>query len=588
MKNHATFMWNVAEVLHGTYKQQEIGRIVLPFTLLARLDALLTAPDEGQRLTFHNRSGLDLQQILQHTDTAEQSLTDYVEGFSPMLRETFEGFGFQGTASSLAQEGLLLDALRHFTSPDLSPGAVDNAAMGAIFDELLELAAAADASTTEPETAPVPPATGLRNDPAGVAHLMASLLVDVDAEENLASPERARSVYDPAACNGESLAAAERLIAARAPGAQVNLLAREADPQAFAACRASLFLRGQPIGNTRLGGALPDPAPTDRGYDLGVSIPRPGSESSLQLLMHVASSLRRRGVSGGPAGRGAVVLDAASLTRGGAGSRDADTRLWLLDNDYLEALIELPSEASQPTNGRRYLWVINAHKPEWRRDRVQLIDASALLSEGSTPASSENGQLSEADIESIVALYSEGTTSEHSVFVKNKDFLYRSITVERPLQLGYSFAPERVERVLASKTVAKMHAGDRDGVARALAAGEAALGELLGAGVICTSRKAFTAMLNMVLAGEGIFPKPPQLKNITGDLAAHDPEGEMVLASGREQPDSDLRTTLHVPLKQDVHEYLEREVIPGAPGAWIDASKTKIGAEIGFSQHFAQ
>lgn len=586
MQNHATFMWDVAEVLHGTYQQQEIGRIVLPFTLLARLDALLTAPDEGQRLTFHNRSGLDLQQILQDTDTAEQSLTDYVEGFSPMLRETFEGFGFQDTASSLAQDDLLLDALRHFTSPDLSPGAVDNAAMGAIFDELLELAAAAAGSTTEPETEPVPPATGLRNAPAGVAQLMASLLVDV--EENLASPDRVRSVYDPAAGNGESLAAAERVIAARAPGAQVNLFARESDPEAFATCRASLFLRGQPIGNVRLGGALTDAVPTDRSYDLGVSIPRPGAESSLQLLMHVASSLRKRGVTGGPAGRGAVVLDAASLTHGGAGSHDAAARLWLLDNDYLEALIELPADASGPTSGPRYLWVINAHKPQWRRDRVQLIDAAALLSGGQSPAGSVHQQLSEAEIERIASLYSAGTTSEHSVFVNNKDFLYRSITVERPLQLGYSFAPERVERVLASKTVAKMHAGDREGMARALAAGEAALGELLGTGVICTSRKAFTAMLNMVLAGEGIFPKPPQLKNIIGDLAAHDPEGEMVLTSGREQPDSDLRSTRHVPLKQDVHEYLEREVSPEAPGAWIDAAKTKIGAEIAFGRHFAR
>ena len=624
MFNHASFIWNAADLLRGTYKQHQYGNIILPFTVLARLDGVLAPtkqaviasienldPDQepsagmlrnraGHYYSFYNRSRHDLQSLQGDVDNLEENLRDYVNAFSPNVRDIFDQYKFDETIIDLVNNDLLLEILQHFTKVDLRPESVTNEVMGHIFEELIRKFAEASNETA-----------GEHFTPREVIDLMVTILLHSDTD--LKTPGVIRSVYDPTAGTGGMLSAADNKIRAFNQDAQVNLLGQEINPESYAICKADMVVKGQPITNIALGNTLTSPAFEDQTFHYALSNPPfgvawkkdkpaverehkiagysgrfgPGlprvSDGSLLFLLHLISKLREPGLEGGAAGRGAIVLNGSPLFTGGAGSGESNIRKWVLDNDYLETIIGLPTDMFYNTGISTYIWILNKEKDPARKGKVQLIDATKMYEKMRKSIGSKRKMLSDDNIAAITKIYGTFTESEHSKIFNTTDFYYRTITVERPLKLNYAFTPQRIKKVLATNQVSKLEEQEQETLEKVLREAAKATN-----GVISTNRAQFTKDLKNFFAHAGFVLKPATFKVVLTELGEHDDQGEMVLKAGKPEADSRLRDTENVPWDQDIHDYLEREVIPFVPDAWIDESKTKEGVEIPFTRHFYQ
>jgi type I restriction enzyme M protein len=619
--NHATFIWNAADILRGTYKQHQYGDVILPFTVLARLDAVLAptkqavlaasegyGPDDdipqamlrakaGHQYSFWNRSQHNLKSLQGDPDNLEKNLRDYVRAFSPNVRDIFEKYKFEDTIIDLSSHDLLLQVLQHFAKANLHPDAVSNEQMGHIFEELIRKFAEASNETA-----------GEHFTPREVIELMVSLLVDSD--ESLMTPGIVREVYDPTAGTGGMLSVAADRIHAHNAKAQVNLLGQEINPASYAICKADMVVKGQPIENIVLGNTLTDPAFEGRTFHYGLSNPPfgvdwkqyrkqidtehtvagfagrfgPGlprvSDGSLLFLMHLVSKLRepKPGDENAVAGRGAIVLNGSPLFTGGAGSGESNIRKWILESDYLEAIVGLPTDMFYNTGIATYVWVLNKDKPAHRRGLVQLIDATGMYDKMRKSIGSKRRMLSPEHITEITRLFTAFEESKHSKIFRTTDFFYRTITVERPLRLNYALTEARVEKALASRAVARTADNVREALPLALRPATN--------GLVWTSRSDFREHVRSVLTAAEIALLPTTLNALVSELGQPDDEGELVTSSGKPVADVSRRDTENVPWDEDTHEYLEREVKPFVPDAWIDESKTKEGAEIPFTRHF--
>lgn len=624
MFNHASFIWNAADLLRGTYKQHQYGNIILPFTVLARLDGVLAPtkqaviasienldPDQepsagmlrnraGHYYSFYNRSRHDLQSLQGDVDNLEENLRDYVNAFSPNVRDIFDQYKFDETIIDLANNNLLLEILQHFTKVDLRPEAVTNEVMGHIFEELIRKFAEASNETA-----------GEHFTPREVIDLMVTILLHGDAD--LKTPGVIRSVYDPTAGTGGMLSAADNKIKAFNQDSQVNLLGQEINPESYAICKADMVVKGQPITNIALGNTLTSPAFEDQTFHYALSNPPFGvawkkdkpvverehkiagysgrfgsglprvSDGSLLFLQHLISKLREPGLEGGAAGRGAIVLNGSPLFTGGAGSGESNIRKWVLDNDYLETIIGLPTDMFYNTGISTYIWILNKEKDSARKGKVQLIDATEMYEKMRKSIGSKRKMLSDDNIADITKLYGDFVESEHSKIFDTTDFYYRTITVERPLKLNYAFTSQRIDKVMAARPVTRLEESEQEALQTALRGAGAATG-----GVVSTNRAQFTTDLKKALAGAGLVLKPAVLKAVITELGEHDDQGELVMKAGKPEADPSLRDTENVPWNQDIHDYLEKEVIPFVPDAWIDEAKTKEGVEIPFTRHFYQ
>ena len=366
--NHAQFIWSVADILRGAYKQHQYGDVILPFTVLARLDAVLAPtkdavlkavegfdPDHepplgllraraGHYYSFFNRSQHTLKTLRGDADNIEENLRDYTNGFSENIRDIFEQYKFEDTIIDLARHDLLLQVLQHFAKTDLHPDRVSNDQMGHIFEELIRRFAEASNETA-----------GEHFTPREVIELMVTLLLA--DEHDLTTPGVVRDVYDPTAGTGGMLSVADDKIKAINPHAAVNLLGQEINPSSYAICKADMVVKGQNIDNIVLGDTLTNPAFSNRTFHYGLSNPPfgvdwkqrrtevqeehivqgydgrfgPGlprvSDGSLLFLMHLISKLREpTGDTQNVAGRGAIVLNGSPLFTGGAGSGESNIR----------------------------------------------------------------------------------------------------------------------------------------------------------------------------------------------------------------------------------------------------------------------
>lgn len=622
--NHAQFIWSAADILRGTYKQHQYGDVILPFTVLSRLDSVL-APTKakvlevlgdgewdpeppaamlraraGHDFSFHNRSRHDLKSLQGDPDNLEENLRDYVNSFSQNVREIFEKYAFEDRIIELAQHDLLLQVLQHFAKVDLHPKVVSNEKMGHIFEELIRKFAEASNETA-----------GEHFTPRDVIDLMVTLLLA--HAPDLGKDHVAREIYDPTVGTGGMLTMADEKIRAENPTAEVSLYGQEINPASYAICKADMVVKGQPIDNIVLGNTLTQPAFRGRTFHFALSNPPfgvdwkqsrkvveeehavrgfdgrfgPGlprvSDGSTLFLLHLISKLRepQPGDPNASAGRGAIVLNGSPLFTGGAGSGESNIRKWVLEQDYLEAIVALPTDMFYNTGIATYVWLLNKDKPRERRGKVQLIDATGMFEKMRKSIGSKRRQLSAAHIAEVTRLFDAFEESKHSKIFRIEDFLYRTITVERPLRLNYGFGPDRVERVLALRQLAKADGSllekFREGLTEAGAA---------DAGALSTSRAEFSKRVSRIADAAGLKLTAAQLRAVLGALGEHDDEGELVVKAGRPEPAADLRDTENVPWDEDVEAYLEREVKPWVPDAWIDHSKTKEGAEIPFTRHF--
>lgn len=597
--------------------------------MLARLDAVLTptkqavleategylldtippamlAARAGHDYSFYNLSQHDLKTVANDPDTLEQNLRAYINSFSENVRDIFEKYKFEDTIADLAAHDLLYQVIQHFSRVNLHPDNVSNEQMGNIFEELIRRFAEASNETA-----------GEHFTPREVIELMVNLLLADD--EDLRTDSIARAVYDPTAGTGGMLSVAEEKIHQLNPTADVSLLGQELNPESYAICKADMVVKGQDVDNIALGNTLTDPAFENRTFHYGLSNPPFGvdwkaskavveaehknqgfagrfgaglprvSDGSLLFLQHLISKLNEpRVASNGVAqagGRGAIVLNGSPLFTGGAGSGESNIRKWVLDQDYLEAIIGLPTDMFYNTGIATYVWVLNKQKKAERRGKVQLIDATGMFEKMRKSVGSKRKRLSQEQIAEITRLYAafDGADDKRSKVFDREEFMYRTITVERPLRLTWGFTAERVERLLASKELGKLKLTEDD--RRAVESGLAGL-TTAKAGVLAAGQAEAKAELLQVFVDAGLQVKPVALTKLVDELAERDESADIVVKAQKPVADASLRDTENVPWGQDIHDYLEREVKPFVPDAWVDESKTKEGAEIPFTRHF--
>lgn len=611
----ASFIWSVADLLRGDYKQSDYGKVILPFTLLRRLDCVLADTKEavleeyrkrkdlkvpldhflvrrsGQ--VFYNTSELDMARLLADPNNIKANLESYIGAFSANARDIFERYDFSVQIERLENANLLYQVVQKFANVNLHPDAVDNAAMGLVFEELIRRFAELSNETA-----------GEHYTPREVIRLMVNLLFASD-DEALSQPGVVRSLYDPTAGTGGMLSVAEEYMRSLNPDARLVVFGQELNPESYAICKADMLIKGQEVANIVFGNTLSDDGHGDKTFDymlsnppfgvewkkvekavraehqrkgfvgrFGAGLPRV-SDGSLLFLMHLLSKMRPKEQGGSRIG---IVLNGSPLFTGGAGSGESNIRKWIIENDWLEAIVALPTDMFYNTGIATYVWLLTNHKAPQRKGKVQLINGLDFSQKMRKSLGSKRKELGERDIEKLVQLYGAFEENEVSKIFDNADFGYAAVTVERPLRLNFQTTPERLARLDEQTALRKMGEG--------LVTLKTALGEL-DAEHLYMSRKVFLKDVRKALQAKGLTLKSSELKALWQVLGEADEHAEICRdAKGNPEPDSALRDSENVPLKEEVGDYFAREVLPHVPDAWIDASKTKIGYEIPFNRHF--
>ncbi|MGP5565217.1 type I restriction-modification system subunit M [Vreelandella alkaliphila] len=619
----AAFIWSVADLLRGDFKQSQYGRIILPFTLLRRLESVLEPTKTGvleaaedhqnkpeavrEKLLlraanqpFFNASPLSLSS-LSDTQTSDD-LMSYVQSFSQSAREIFEHFEFESFVQQLSANDLLYKVVRQFAAIDLSPARVTNHGMGGIFEELIRKFAESSNETA-----------GEHFTPRDIVHLTTSLVLT--GQEAKLRPNGIVTVYDPTAGTGGFLSESDDYIQQVSQNVTVSLHGQELNPESYAICKGDMLVKGQEVEQIKLGNTLSDDQlagerfdymlsnppfgvewkkvqkqVTDehkqRGYDgrFGPGLPRV-SDGSLLFLMHLVAKMRNRQDGGSRIG---IILNGSPLFTGGAGSGESEIRRYLLQHDLVDAIIGLPTDMFYNTGIATYIWVLSNGKPAERKGKVQLINATDRASKMRKSLGSKRQYITDRDIDDIVRLYGAFEENDESKLFPIEAFGYRRITVERPLRLNFEASAERRAKLDDEKAIQRLNEGEQT----ALKAACEQLGEQR-----YTNRKAFTKVLNAALKAEGLKVGAPVQKAILNALSERDPDADICLDKhGNPEPDTSLRDNENVPYNESVFDYFEREVKPHVPDAWIDDNKRDeldgrigiVGFEIPFNRHFYQ
>jgi type I restriction enzyme M protein len=573
----SAFIWSVADLLRGDYKQSDYGKVILPFTVLRRLDCVLAATKasvlaehdkrSGEGLnpepfllraagqSFYNTSKMDMGRLIGDPDHIAQNLYAYIQAFSPEVRDIFERFDFVAQVDRLAKNGLLYQVTEKFARIDLHSGVVDNHQMGLAFEELIRRFAELSNETA-----------GEHFTPREVIKLMVSLLF-VEDDDLLSKPSVVRTIYDPTAGTGGMLSVAEDYLAGLNPTARLTMFGQELNDESYAICKADMLIKGQDVGNIVAGNTLSDDGHTGRKFDYMLSNPPfgvewkkvekvvrqeheqqgfngrfgPGlprvSDGSLLFLMHLLSKMRPASEGGCRFG---IVLNGSPLFTGGAGSGESEIRRYLLESDLVEAIVALPTDMFYNTGIATYVWIVSNRKPAHRKGKLQLIDASVFWKKMRKSLGSKRREMSEDDINTVTKLFGGFETA----------------------QLATVTGPDRkeVERVVVIE------------------------GEVPP--VTPEGGKVKLQPLSRILANVDFG-----YHTITVERPLLDDQGRPVVGQkgktkGKPTPDSALRDTENVPLAEDIDAYFRRDVLPHAPDAWIDRDKTKVGYEIPFNRHF--
>ena len=618
--NHAAFIWSVADLLRGSFKGHQYGDIILPFTVLRRLDcvlaptklAVLNAVDEakqqglpvkpgllkakaGHTLSFWNTSKFSLTTALGDPDQVEANLADYLHGFNANVQDIFEKYKVAQVFEDLQKAELLYLVAKRFSEVDLSPASVPNEEMGHIFEELIRRFAESSNETA-----------GEHFTPRDVVRLMVDLLLTPDAQ-TLTKPNIIRSIYDPTAGTGGMLSVGEDRVLELNPTAKLHLAGQELNPQSFAICKADMMMKGQPMEAIQFGNTLLDDQHSGKTFNYCLSNPPfgvdwkkeqkavqaehtqrgyagrfgPGlpavSDGAMLFLLHLISKMRDAS-DGESGGRAAIVLNGSPLFTGGAGSGPSNIRMWILERDLLEAIIALPTDMFYNTGIATYVWILSNDKAPERKGKVQLVDGSKISHKLKKSLGSKRNFLDDGDLVELVKAYGEFEVNDQSKVFSNEDFFYRTITVERPLRQLYRPSPEAFESARKPAVLKKFEGslGELDQLLALLAGSWADASEAL-----------FLGRLRCVAEQLNIELPAAVAKLLAKAFAVSDADGTLVTdAKGKPMADPSLRDSENVPWNDDVHEYFAREVTPFAPDAWIDESKTREGCEIPFTRHF--
>lgn len=533
----ASLIWNVADDLRGDYKQSDYGKVILPFTVLRRLDCVIEPTKQkvldslpkikGMNiqnsdpvlnkvagLNFHNRSKFDFEKLVADPDNIASNLRNYINGFSEDARSIMEYFDFDKQIGNLDSANLLYLIVKKFSEVDLHPNKVSNIEMGYAFEELIR-----KFSEISNETA------GEHFTPREVIKLMVNLLF-LNDRDILTKKGVTKTLYDPACGTGGMLSVSEEHLRDLNPDARLEVFGQELNPESYAICKSDMIIKGQNTANIKKGNTFTEDGLEFNTFDYMLSNPPFGvdwkkyskqikdehgdkghagrfgaglpriSDGSLLFLQHMISKMKKPDEGGS---RIAIVFNGSPLFTGGAGSGESEIRRWIIENDWLEAIIALPDQLFYNTGINTYIWIITNKKSNERKGKVQLINATSdeFFSKMKKSLGSKRHEVSKID--RITSLYGDFKESKFCKIFDNDDLGYWQVTVERPL---------------------------------------------LENGKVVTDKK------------------------------------------GNPKPDSSLRDTEIIPLTEDINEYIEREVKPHVSDSWVDESKTKKGYEINFTKYF--
>jgi type I restriction enzyme M protein len=582
IRNHAAFIWAVADLLRGDYKQSEYGKVILPLVVIRRLDCVLEPTKAavlkrkgelegkienleavlkavaGQQ--FFNTSKLDFKRLLEDPANVGDNLRAYIAGFSESARDVIAKFDFPIQITRLERANLLYLVLGKFVDIDLHPNVVSNLEMGYLYEELIRRF-----SELSNETA------GEHFTPREVIRLMVNLLF-IEDSNLLTKPGIVKTLYDPACGTGGMLSVAEDHLRKLNPQARLEVFGQELNDETYAICRSDMMLKGQDASRIYSGSSFDHDGLTDQHFDYMLANPPFGQEwkkfedavkkeaetrgfsgrfgaglprindGAFLFLQHMLSKMKSPDEGGT---RLAIVFNGSPLFTGGAGSGESEIRRWIIENDWLEAVVALSDQLFYNTGISTYFWVLTNRKSAQRRGRVQLLDAREMFMKMRKSLGNKRNEISTVQIEEITRLYGEFSECERVKIFPNEAFGYMRITVERPLRLR-----------------------SKDGTAKGVS--PAQLKELLK-----TAERDGTA--NPVTDLKGSPYPDPELRD----------QENVRLPKVPVAYEQDVTHRLaRLEYTTAVSDYMKAEVLPWVPDAWADSEKTKIGYEIPLTRHF--
>ena len=679
------FIWGIANRLRGPYRPPQYRRVMLPMTVLRRLDCVCapikemiqteykTLISKGQteetiykilankakkstKQPVYNTSGFDFKTLLGDPDSLARNLTTYIDGFAPKVREIFRHFNFEQEIERLDDNNRLFLIVQDFARADLHPDKIDNLQMGYLFEELVR-----KFNEQANEEA------GDHFTPRGVINLMAHLVYTDDDE--IFEPGISRKIYDPTCGTGGMLSVSEKYIKDHNDRANLQMYGQEYNPEAYAICCADLLIKNGDVDNIVFGDTLGDGKTGDghedekfhymlanppfgvewktqqlvvdkehkeRGFDgrFGAGTPRI-NDGALLFLLHMMAKMEEVRADGSEGSKIAIVFNGSPLFTGDAGSGESNIRRWIIENDFLDAIIALPDQMFYNTGIFTYIWLVSNKKKPERQGKIQLIDATqhykkmrkSLGNKRNELGDGENGDGHIGEITRIYGDFIHDQTSDMtadktpricSKIFNNRDFGFLKITVERPLKLNFCATSDRIARLEHESAFIKLPESKKRRDAAAIEKDEEmgkalqdSIRAMLGAmdDKLYKNREEFTTALMTQAKTAGVALEGAVKKAILNALSERDETADICMKGGEREPDSDLRDTESVPLPNDtvtlpiygvdgddsgladaVHDhcqaYLAKEVLPHVPEAWIDYSKIKIGYEIPLNRHF--
>lgn len=632
--NHSeivSFIWGVADLIRDTFKRGKYQDIILPLTVLRRLDCVLAPtkprvletqaklrdrklenPDrqlqKAAGFAFYNTSRYDFEMLLADAPHLAANLRNFIAGFSPNMREVLEKFDFDNTISKLDEAGLLFQVLERFKNVDLHPDKVDNPTMGTIFEELLRKFN--EALNENP---------GEHFTPRDVVHLMASLLLAGD-EDGIRRKGKGAviSVYDPCCGSGGMLLITKDHVLGGVckngeiirqpvnPEADIHLFGQEVNPETWAVSKSDLFIKeptGRDADNIAFGSTLSNDRHAGRPFDYLIANPPYGkdwkrdegfvtvehergsagrfgpglpriSDGQLLFLLHMIAHMKDLKEGGS---RVVIIMNGSPLFTGDSGSGESEIRRFVLENDLLEALIAVPEQLFYNTGIATYIWVITNRKARKRKGKVQLIDATSFWVPMRKSLGDKRREIPPEKAQEILRLLGAFEEGEFIKIYPTAHFGFRKVTVERPLRRNFQASPERIAHLEDERAFQNLAQSKKKGAAAAkeLAEGRAFQEEIRNllrtlASALFKDREEFLGILGAAAKKAGLKIPAPVIKAILAALSERDETAAVSRdKDGNPEPDPELRDTESVPLV-DGSDPADTQGVPASVRAFFE------------------
>lgn len=641
------FIWSIANKLRGTYQSDKYKDVIIPMVIIRRFECAL-APTKAKvvemfkanpnypakamyRLSgfqFYNTSEFDLAELVNDSDHLAANFKAYIQGFSANIQDIIRSLDFDKQIDKMDKNNRLLSVVKAFSELDLNPITIDNVRMGYIFEELIrkfsENAEAGDHYTGR-----------------DIIKLMVNILL-AEGCDDIFDDGKVITVLDQACGTGGMLSTSYNFIKRYNPTADVRLFGQEINPESYAICLAEMMIKGQNAENicyqdtmkadrfkgTKMRFVIENPpfgtpwggkdaaegveqavqAESAKGFDGRWGAGLPGSGDMQMLFLQSAIDKMDDNV-----GRAAIIENGSPLFAGGTASGESQIRRWMLENDYIEAIIALPVDLFYNTGIATYIWVLSKSKRPERKGKIQLIDASGFFKKLRKALGDKKNEISPEDRTAITKLYADLVENEYCKIYKNEEFIYREYVVMQPLQRSYAISAERIEAMLAKGSLSSLYdqakVDELENMAEPtgkdikkleayqnnLPVYEAIIAALNAAvsDEVYYSPAAFMPVLTKALATATADKK--LLEKIADGLSVMDKKAEIQRdRKGNIIYDKETKDTELVKFEEHIDDYMAREVLPHIPDAVaffeenLGAKKPviKTGAEIPFTRYF--